>query len=352
MLKIAGKIIDSYDDPAFLAHPDLKSSGLPSLEDLDRMPDRDFALVIKTAAGRVRKFPVGSADQVRVSAAYFKKSAELLPEDIQKVAASGISTAADKFSMAVSIPKMAAYPSNEVILKEYRDDSFEVGLDKQAAVKRAEDELIAHYGRMTPLERALAANDLNKVAEVSDARIYDYVIKDRIGPNIDTGIRQRMTHLSGDPVKTASLTCVLQRMKSVDPGRAAIMLHQFDKLANYSGEVLDAFRTCWGGFTKAAEAIGSVMDYKIMTLARAHGEEISRVFARSISEPFLRDPLGYYKTRAKGQVKALLTDMANQVGKKNPSTEIRRDQVAGAKEAIRSGDFTPWSKTLMQLRSV
>lgn len=354
MLKLAGRVIDSYDDPKFVNWPGLGASEFPGAEVVRDMKDRDFAVIVKTAAGTSRKYPIATPALTKISAAYFNEYGYQLPEEVREATAFYIKEASINHGIDVDVEvNIAGVVPHSFTLGEGSNSDISVDLDKVAASKRAEDEFLAYYGRMTPLERALAANDLNKVADITDSRVYDYVIKEAVGPNIKSGVKQRMALLEGDVVKTASLKQLLVRMRDVDAGRAAVMLHQFDKVAGFGERVPDAFVTCWGGFVKMAGRTDTdVMSYKIMTLARAHGEQVSRVFSSDVADAFLGDPIIYYEQRAKGQVKTMLTHLANQVGKQDPKSEIRKDAVPDAVSDIRSGDHTPWSKTLTEIRSV
>lgn len=355
MIKLAGKVIDSYDDPKFVGLASLGSDALPDSAAIGQLPDRDFAVIIKTAAGTNRKYPTSTPELTKISSAYFNEYGHQLPDDARGTAARFLKKASEVHGIPITITyKSSGATTNCLTYGEDFDVDIDIQLGKEASDRRAEGEFLAYYGRMTPVERALAANDMHKVADIQDSRVFDYVIKPSFGPNMRDGVRDRMTLLQGDTIKVASLKQVLVRMNDSDVGRAAVLLHQFDKLAGYEGRVKDAFLTCWGGVVKIADkrSDDEIMEYKIDTLARAHGQEVRRVFSDDIADAFTRDPVGYYKNRAEGQVKTMLKYLANQVAKKSANSEIRKDQVKGAKEAIRSGEYTPWSKTLTEMRSV
>lgn len=354
MIKLAGLILDPYDDPQFVDSPEVKDAGLPMPEDVAGFRDRDFAIIIKTAARRHRKYPVSTSVLTKLSAAYFNEFGSQLPKDMQESVRYHMKLAADRHGITLdgfaSRPVEGPKPHEVVSFGE--EVEVQPGLGKEAAFAFAQREFLNNVARMTPAERALAANDLSKVGEVDDSRVFDYVPKDEFGPLLGKGLDQRRTALSGNQEKLAALDDLSRRIEGLGARRGAVILDQFDKLAGIRDRVIDAYRTCWGGFVKVADANGrqfgvgglSEETYRIETLARAHGDAVRQVFSDDIARAFLRDPIAYYQS-ADGQVKRTLKALASNVGKRNPKSEIHREQVPSARETIRSGEYTPWSKT-------
>lgn len=97
-MELAGVILDVYDDPKGLVLRNklasrplpakLASSRLLEVEDLDRLPDRVFALVAENHGHPVRKYAMHDEAHLVTSLIYFDECRELLPEPVrQKVAA-------------------------------------------------------------------------------------------------------------------------------------------------------------------------------------------------------------------------------------------------------------------------
>lgn len=356
MLKLAGLILDPYDDPEFVSNPTVQELGLPSPDEVAGFKNRDFAVIIKTASGAHRRYPVKTAPLVKLSAAYFNEYGHALPENIRAGVRYHLKLAAARHGIELSgevASPVSGYQPHEFVSvgEPVREDP---GLSKEAAFKLAQDEFIARMGSMTPAERALAANDLSKVGEITDRRVQDYVPSSEYGPLFKEGMHQRKVLVQDNVMKKAAFEEIEKALHELDARRGAVILNNFDKLAGIMDRVPDAFRTCWGGFIKQAMpgytdrqfGVGKLDEklYRVATLARAHGAEVRRVFSDDIAMAFLRNPVDFYY-KASGQVKKTLDTLANAVGQKNPKSEIHTDQIQDAKDHIRSGEYAAWSKT-------
>src|SRR3990172_9821611 len=94
MLK-PGYVIDIYDDAEGKHIADgglLKKYGeldVAAADDLAKLPDKDFALVVLTKTGqKQRKYPVHTPDSLALSIHYFGKTGMALPEKARAIAAS------------------------------------------------------------------------------------------------------------------------------------------------------------------------------------------------------------------------------------------------------------------------
>lgn len=369
MFKLAGTIIDSYDDPEFIDHSMTKTAqsngALPTFETLSEMPDDEFAIVIKTASGSHRKYPIASPNLVTVSAEYFNHYGHQLPDEMRKAAHYRIRAAAKRMGVKLAgVVNKAVIDPGVYTFSLTRDQapvSLGRRLTKEATYETLRGQFLSSYDRMTPAERAIMAGRLEKVgaALTQDPRIADYIPKKEYGSRFDDGMRQRISLLFDDRIKLAMFRELRENMKTMDARRGAVLLDEFDKRAGLSGRTIDAYRTCWGGFQKAASSsslsfsptptqfgIGDLdeMEYRIDTLARAHADTLRLVFDEQTVKAFARDPIGYYRT-ASGQIKRVLTDLAAQVGQENPHSEVKRHQLAYARGQIRTGAYTPWSKS-------
>jgi hypothetical protein len=95
-MRIAGIVLDLYDDPkGVLLRNKIASSGegLPtklasmhvlSVEELDRLPDRLFALVATNGDEVVRKYAMHDPEHLALSMIYFDEAGHLFPVEVQK----------------------------------------------------------------------------------------------------------------------------------------------------------------------------------------------------------------------------------------------------------------------------
>jgi hypothetical protein len=111
-MKTAGVLIDFYDDPSgtvlksyYPAKEDLpdaiKTAHILSSDELGVLRNDAFALVLKNEGKILRKFACVDAGNALLSALYFDKTAELLPEQARQVAANNIGAAMERFGFKV-----------------------------------------------------------------------------------------------------------------------------------------------------------------------------------------------------------------------------------------------------------
>ena len=341
MLKLAGVILDQYDDPAFVASPEVKAAGLMSGDEVARLPDNSFAMVVKLASGTHRRFPIPNKKMARMSAAYFAKSAAHLPPDLRtKVAQKLRSVVGD-----MPEPKVDDTPRG-------------VELTTESAMKIASEDFIRNFDRMTPGERVLAASELWDAGAVEDPRILDYVPSTVFGPLLKRGMAERRTVLAQRPIELAVLNKLASTFGvTANPVTAAFALDVFDRTTKIAKRVPDAYKTVWGGTVKAKPGCdGLEEDYRVDTLAKEHAGAVRAVFSEPVVSAFLRDPKGYYR-QATGNIKSVLRTLVNAVAGKKPETEVKRpyshaisgnsaDPKVYAVDRIREGTgaYVPWSK--------
>ena len=318
MFKLAGRILDAYDDPAFVDHP-RTTELLPSPDAVARLKDRDFAVVIKTAAGVHRKYPLATPALLKVSAAYFDEFGAQLPDDIRAAVHRRLADAATRHG--VKLAGAAAAPPPEATTFTFTlptsgpsDAPTRRPATKLAAAAVAEDALLRHFGRMRPSERALAVADLAKSAAIVDPRLLAYRPRDDFGPRFGEGLRQREFVLAAEPIKLAQFEALLDRLSQSGAKTAAVLLDRFDRSAGLEGRVLDAYVTCWDGPAKTAAA--DPMDLqraKIERLASENAQKIRTYFDESIASAFLRAPWAYYQTLAAPEVRRTLEQITRDV---------------------------------------
>lgn len=341
MLKLAGLIIDAYDDPDFVSHPRASELFLTP-EQVGDLKDRDFAIIIKTASGSHRKYPLATANLVKLASAYFNDYGYQLPVSMRNAARSEIQSAAERFHVKLAGESAKTTDDSGVRTFDATGETIRETSDtisKEAAVRIVEQEIINNFSRMSPTELVLAVSDLAKVAEISDHRLKPYEPRDTFGSNLLSGLTQRESLLQEDTIKLAEFEALLSRFPKIGAKSAAVMLDQFDKRANLVGRVPDAYMTCWGGFHKSAEhsTVGHICPerYKIETLAKSYSEVITSVFSEEVATAFLRNPVSYYENTASAPVKKVLKRLAKMVGKDTEPNGIKEHTGKWVTEMIR-----------------
>jgi hypothetical protein len=110
-MNLAGVILDLYDDPKglVLRQKAAELGGLPSkvasaelldYEDLDRLPDRVFALVGTNAGQPIRKYAMHDEAHLLTSLMYFEKCGHLLPNEVRQKVASNLTLGCGWYDVA------------------------------------------------------------------------------------------------------------------------------------------------------------------------------------------------------------------------------------------------------------
>jgi len=103
MYKVGGRTIDFYDDPSLCSNiPKLleKVGDVQALdpEQLEKLSDDKFALIIKTGVRTVRKFPICDLGHVKLAAIYLDLNEDKLPDRAYNIAKYHIEKAAHKLT--------------------------------------------------------------------------------------------------------------------------------------------------------------------------------------------------------------------------------------------------------------
>src|SRR5271157_3509154 len=89
-LKAASLVLDLYDDEkgqvARTFPEELQACKVAGLDIIQSLPNRDFALVMKTGSGLQRRYPIHDLDSLKISRAYFDLAKTNLPVEVVKVA--------------------------------------------------------------------------------------------------------------------------------------------------------------------------------------------------------------------------------------------------------------------------
>lgn len=255
--KLAGAVVDSYDDPAFLAHAEnfgMLGTEFLNPEQLDKLADKDFAVEIVDGFYAHRKFPIYNEAITKVSCVYWAENKSKLPEAVVKTAGYYLAGALSKYNLNVPPILSGFAPAAFSVKLANVTNPALVSVDAAAkAVSQLIDNKMAH---MPPEERTMAAVSLNKVAKNDLSKLaWDYLPKAKFGPIVDSAIESRkgLLKAASDWTKLMTLAKLAGQKTELGPEKFAHALHEFDKLAGYdtryAGGLVDPFYACYGGFT-------------------------------------------------------------------------------------------------------
>jgi hypothetical protein len=352
MLKVASLVLDIYDDSnAEIARDfpadmhELKVAESATIADLR---DDQFALVMKTASGDLRRrFPIHDEDALKLSMAYFERTKDCLPEDIQKVAEAKFEAAQQGDFSGVGYvdlekvqPKVASfadrywglsvngrdhYPLHDETLVKTAAERFPFTVDRMAAehkfayarniVKRAE-QLGVELPSESPIH--LYSND-----EVNLGALLDGIQQRKMAvssrEDVNTAVLDQLAWAAGCPLKQGEMetgdSFVLRQsklasFKHIDAPHIISVLQQFDKVAgidryDYNRGLLDPFAACF----KAASFAGSPLMVDGVDLAKIDPQMLVGKFDEGFVEEFNKDPVNVYKSLP-DPVRALIRGLA------------------------------------------
>lgn len=265
MFKLAGSIVDCYDDPKFMSSPQAQAylgKELLPVEQLDKLGNKEFAVRVVDGHASVRKFPVYNDFITKISCAYFVEHKDQFPIQMQKAAGYGLANACKYYNMNVP-----------AALKEYEnahtEHIVELSYKIPEAAIRDEEELAKHaawtaakeFPKMTPEDRVILAAHLDKEGAAAHRQeVYDYVPKAEYGPLLEQAIKDREYILKSAEganglVLLGALRDLYTSRNQKDPLTFAVELANFDKIAGlrprYSkGQkdgLTDPYKSTFGG---------------------------------------------------------------------------------------------------------
>ena len=319
MFKFAGAIVDFYDDPDFLENPDdqnLFGGVIFRPEDIKSQPDRYFSVLVKTAAGTHRKFPIHSKAAAAISGGYFNKIASALPDEIRKTAGFFLKQAHLMFGLNLPVALRESFPAPEAgRLVEWAPTPEPEPASRESLVKVAEYAFMDRHRSMHCLEKVEKAFEIAKIAEsvgmpIEEREVWDYVPKEKWGPFVREGLTQREVHINDPMIKEAFLT-IMGHIRDGNPAKAPFLLYEFDKMAGFQNRYglngfYDPFYTFWGGFLmrKEASVEKDLVEYKLGTIAR-NNSILKSIFPENFISKFVRNPKGTYEDATPEQRKLL-----------------------------------------------
>jgi hypothetical protein len=323
MFKVAGRVLDFYDDPDFIAHISARNLDLVPLEKVGSLTDKDFAVKIATAHGDVRRWPVYNKTATALSGRYFCEVADTLPENLRNAAGYFLKRAHLRHDLNLPHGLAGVFPRPESGHVPIENEPEIVPLDHEFLSKSAQEDFLPLMGTLTPRERFNRANKLFKVAAATgsglDDRIWDYVEKERHGPFLRQELRDRHTLVKEGTTAHLADTFleVMQGAIASGPNVIASSLETFDNLPGledrYDDGLRDPFLAVFGGLSM--EKLGSkdedIRAWKLKTLA-TKGVELGKIFDDAFVSKFVNDP---EKTLAEaGTVeKRILNHMLNRI---------------------------------------
>lgn len=323
MFKLAGAVVDFYDDPDFhsseAAQELIKEGQLISLEEVPNLQDRDFAVKIMTKAGAHRKFPVFNKTATVLSGRYFEEIEDGLPEEIRQVAGFFLKQAHERFSIDLTPSLLEEYEApmhNEVVYTPKEDDGRI--RSTEMVVKLAQYSFMENHRRMTPLEKTAKAIEIDLAVRscgevITEQEVWDHVPKDEYGLGVEDMLRQRAELVKEAGTKVAAaFDEILKEFAKMPANEGPFLIHQFDKSAGYDycyglGGIEDPFHGSWSGFplpVKEAGAKEDLLRHKLETIAH-HDRLLKRTFSEKFVTKFIADPKGAYETASPEQKKVL-----------------------------------------------
>lgn len=302
MFKVAGRVLDFYDDPDFVPQISARGLDLVPLEKVGGLSDRDFAVKIATLNGDVRRWPVYNKTATALSGRYFCEVADSLPENLRNAAGYFLKRAHLRHDVSLPYGLAGVFPrpsSGYVALEEGSDEV--TPLSPSMLFKSAQQDFLSIMSALTPKERFDRANKLFKVASVTgedlDKRVWDYVEKEKHGPYLRDELRDRHT-LVKEGTNQHLADTFLRIMSDVtqgSPQEVTEAIETFDKLAGLSGRydkgLRDPYLAVYGGLSM--EKLGArdedIREWKLKTLA-TKGRELEKIFDSAFVSRFVNDP--------------------------------------------------------------
>lgn len=338
MIKFAALRLDFHDDDQCLIArelpPEYHELKIADAETIDALPDCAFALVVKTANGVRRRFPIHDADHIKLSEAYFRRTYEQLPPEAAKMAAAKLAAAkageAETEVAYVDLEKTSApiadFPDRFYGLTIGHKNHYP--LHDATLVKRAAARFPFTADGMDPQDQFMYARNIQKRASQLDvdlpesSRIHLYTNDELNLSALKEAVAQRKTAAAGvigtevlDQLEQTAKCALTQgplesndsfmlrqakqaSMEAVTPPQIVATLTQFDKAAglgarDYARGLLDPFAAC---YKRAAYVGGSDLVVDGVDLRHIDLDELEKNFDAEMVKEFMANPVGVYKS--------------------------------------------------------
>ncbi len=336
MVKVSGRILDIYDDEtgeiARKLPEDMQTTKVAELDEIEALPDRAFALVMKTAGGMLRRrFPLHDDDAIKLSQAYFNQVKSELHPTLVKVAEEKFADPKSTKVAYVDITKLDPHEKKVAFTEQHWGltiggrDCFPLHNDQ--LVKMAVARFPFTMSDLHPEERYLYAQNICKRASACKVQIptsspINLYSSDSLNKEaLKLAIQQRKTAV-GASVGTEILDqlmiaagCALDRgdiesqesfnlrqekqaaLRTLPTDRVIGILQQFDKFANlnaryYLKGMLDPFAACF----KKADCDGNSMFVDGVDLSKLDPKMLAGHFEPQFVQEFAENPVQVYKS--------------------------------------------------------
>lgn len=283
-MNVAGQIFDVYDD-SMLKVASANRDGLSGISVMDpvaveALPDSKFALIMKTADRKIRKYPIADVDSVKLSGYYFTSVKNNLHPEIAKTAERGFLTKGAENT--VDITNLHA---SDVVTHSWRG----YPLHNEEHVKEAMAKFEYTASRMEPREKyAYAQAIINRAIDLNtmvDGDVLNYIHSDVNDNAVKIGC-----YIRSKSISDKSLLEDLNRISETPNPEAFVA---FDKVAGLSkfveeGKIPDGYATCYA-FLKTAE----LEDERIKSIPL---QTIEGLFDPAFAKEWAKDPVVVYKS--------------------------------------------------------
>lgn len=329
MFRLAGRIMDVYDDVKMqLLQKNLDKVGslqFTPVDEVMKLPHDQFALVFLTKTGRaVPKYPVHTADATALSSFYFEKLGHRLPVEVQRVAATFLKKAAEKWKLSPvkDLAKLAGseITSNVVDVRKLSEETpkeaapqhFALGtsyaIDTPSQVKTACAYFEEHMGNLAPRDRrefaknaAARAGEL-KVRVPAGAMLHKYA-GEGFGSLLESARLERSALVKDDRDALKALDHLFEKRSSWKADEFAEQLEKFDRanhLERYWGQRL-GIRDPYRSVFETIKTAGSIkVGNKVVSYPQLHAladsDKLKRSFDADFCAAYRSDPIGIFNS--------------------------------------------------------
>lgn len=281
-MNIAGQVFDIYDDfqmkIASANKEELSGVAVTDSDDLEKLSDDKFALIIKTADRKIRKYPIHTEDAVKLSTVYFNEQKDSMNPTIRKVAEAGFSGGDN----SIEIQKISNPILTGMSWRNYPLHNVE-------HIKTAMEKFPYTTQRMNPREKYAYARAIIKEATVHnvepEGKVLGYANEEINPVAVKVATRLRSSHIMD--IDNQNL---LEKIAS-KPTPERFM--EFDKIAGLEkyvreGHIPDGYESCYS-YTKVAES----EDERIKAIPLT---TIEQIFDPQFAKEWATDPVAIYKS--------------------------------------------------------
>lgn len=335
-MSFTNSVLDVYDDLAAglpIAKDDRKKlASLNINPDPHDLPDSAFALNAITKEGQViRKFPIKTPDDTRLSVYYFTKVAEeKLPPEARAITATFLKVACEHHGVS-STGRIDGYfdenisensikladidkwrhepevPENDFALTT-EDGKKKYPINTPERVKTAAAYFRENHKLMSPAYRhQMADNITKKAAELGvefpheDVESLDKYASDRYSNVLEVAVGERRTALQNDPSAQITLDKLMEKRASMEPIKFARALEMFDLHSgldqHWDRTIIDPYQSTFGGM-KIAHPIykfgKAISREKIAALATS--DALQKHFDPNFIAEFQKDPAEVFES--------------------------------------------------------